>query len=169
MEEKDYTDADGVHITRKRTLIEKEYTQRKEIAHGYVSHLPAADLPAVDVYVPQALGDAIFCGHLVTDLDSIAGAIGAAELYGGIPARASEINSETAFALKLWGVEKPRPIEELLVELPEAGVCLVDHQQTSQLNKAIDVSSFSFPPVHVYLFIPDDIFFYIIRSVALLG
>ena len=61
---------------------------------------------------------------------------------GGIAARASEINSETAFALDLFGVEKPRPIEELLVESPEAGVCLVDHQQMSQLNKAIDVSPY---------------------------
>lgn len=75
----------------------------------------------------------------MTDLDSIAGAIGAAELYGGIAARASEVNSETAFALKLWGVEAPKKIEELLVELPKAGVCLVDHQQTSQLNPAIKV------------------------------
>ena len=75
----------------------------------------------------------------MTDLDSIAGAIGASELYGGIPARASEVNPETLFALNLWSVEKPRPIEELLVEHPKAGVCLVDHQQTSQLNKAIDV------------------------------
>jgi inorganic pyrophosphatase/exopolyphosphatase len=72
-------------------------------------------------------------------LYSIAGAIGAAYLYGGIAARASEVNSETAFALKLFDVEQPRPIEELLEEYPEKGVCLVDHQQTSQLNKAIDV------------------------------
>jgi len=37
----------------------------------------------VKPYIPQTLSDAIFCGHLVTDLDSIAGAIGASELYGG--------------------------------------------------------------------------------------
>lgn len=92
------------------------------------------------MYLPDQLAGAIFCGHLVTDLDSIAGAIGAAELHGGIPARASEVNSETAFALQLWGLEKPRPVEDLLVENPNAGVCLVDHQQTSQLNKSIDVS-----------------------------
>ena len=74
-------------------------------------------------------------------MDSIAGAIGAAELYGGMPARASEVNSETAFCLEYWGVEKPRAIEEFM-EDPEYGtngVCLVDHQQTSQLNKCIPV------------------------------
>jgi manganese-dependent inorganic pyrophosphatase len=84
------------------------------------------------------LSDSIFCGHLVTDLDSIAGAIGAAELYGGIPARASQVNSETQFALDYWGVEKPEPIEELVVSLPGAGICLVDHQQMSQVNPSID-------------------------------
>lgn len=62
------------------------------------------------------------------------------QCVGGIAARASEVNSETKFALDLWGVSKPDPIEELLTSLPSAGVCLVDHQQTSQLNKSIDVS-----------------------------
>lgn len=87
---------------------------------------------------PEIAG-AIFCGHLVADLDSIAGAIGAATLYGGIPARASEINSETQFALDHWGVslDTIRPVEEVLVEHPDKGVCLVDFQQTTQLNPAI--------------------------------
>ena len=58
---------------------------------------------------------------------------------GGTAARASEINTETAFALHLFNTEKPQPIEELLVSMPDAGVCLVDHQQVSQLNKSIDV------------------------------
>jgi inorganic pyrophosphatase/exopolyphosphatase len=72
-------------------------------------------------------------------MDSIAGAISAAELYGGYPARASEVNSETRFCLKRWGLEAPTPIEDMLESLPNAGVCLVDHQQTSQLNNAIKV------------------------------
>lgn len=41
------------------------------------------------LHVPELSG-AIFCGHLVADMDSIAGAIGAAALYGGIPARACD-------------------------------------------------------------------------------
>jgi hypothetical protein len=150
-DEKEYyelEDEEMLHVARKKTVVEKEYQKHHQQAHEIVTHLPAEtaeeELPTVEAYIPQTLADAIFCGHLVTDLDSIAGAIGAAELYGGIPARASEVNSETAFALKYWGVEKPKPIEELLVTFPDAGVCLVDHQQTSQLNKAIDVS----PPHH---------------------
>ena len=138
----DVEDYDGT-VLRKRTIAETEVLKRKTAAHDYLSHMPQAaepsDMPDVKPYIPEILGGAIFCGHLVTDLDSIAGAIGAAELYHGTAARASEVNSETAFALKLWGVEVPRPIEELLVEKLEAGVCLVDHQQVSQLNKAIDV------------------------------
>jgi hypothetical protein len=41
-------------------------------------------LKSVHIYIPQAWAGAIFCGHLVTDLDSIAGSIGAAELYGKV-------------------------------------------------------------------------------------
>ena len=132
-----YSDTEGFHITRKQTTIERESLKRKASAVEYVSQLPT-EISMKD-YLPSQLSGALFCGHLVTDLDSIAGAIGAAELYGGVPGRASEVNSETAFALQMWGAEKPRPIEELLVEYPTAGVCLVDHQQTSQLNKSIEV------------------------------
>ena len=141
MEEKDYTDTtEGDHVRRKRTELEAEVFMHKTKAHEVVSHLPAEpQLPDVHPYIPQLLDDAIFCGHLVTDLDSIAGAIGAAELYSGTASRASQINSETAFTLQYWGVEQPRPIEELLIEKPDSGVCLVDHQQVSQLNKSIDV------------------------------
>lgn len=128
---------DDVVVTMKKSTVLRESDKRKEAAAEYVSHLPP-DV-TVDYYMPSQLSGAIFCGHLVTDLDSIAGAIGAAELYGGTPARASQVNSETAFALNYWGVDEPTPIEDLLVQMPEAGVCLVDHQQMSQLNKSIDV------------------------------
>ena len=73
----------------------------------------------------------------MTDLDSIAGAIGAAELYGGIASRASEINSETKFALKQWGAEMPRPIEELIVENPQQGFAL------STINRQANLISVS--------------------------
>lgn len=135
IEDKHYHTNDGVQIKRRRTVAESEVIRRQNQAKGLTANL--ADR-AVDMYMPQTLNDALFCGHLVTDLDSIAGAIGAAELYGGVPARASEINSETLFAIERWGAEVPRPIEELLAEQPGAPVCLVDHQQTSQLNPAIN-------------------------------
>lgn len=95
-------------------------------------------VPKVDLFVPEALKDAVFVGHVVTDLDSVGGAIGAAALYGGIAALASEINSETAFAMEEWGIEKPQTIEQVLKTNPDAKICLVDHQQTSQMNPNIN-------------------------------
>mmetsp|Transcript_14028 Transcript_14028/g.14642 ORF Transcript_14028/g.14642 Transcript_14028/m.14642 type:complete len:425 (-) Transcript_14028:192-1466(-) len=130
---------DGSHVKRRRTETENVIVKRKDVVHEIMSKMPEQpSLPQVSTYIPFMLSDAIFCGHLVTDLDSIAGAIGAAELYGGVAARASEVNSETQFALNYWGVPKPLPIEELVVTQPGAGICLVDHQQMSQVNSAID-------------------------------
>lgn len=127
-------------IVRKRTEVEEQVIAKEADAELIVESLPKDDtVPKVDLYMPQSLKDVIFVGHLVTDLDSIGGAIGAAALYGGIPASASKVNSETQFALDYWGVETPRPIEDILKENSDAKVCLVDHQQTSQMNPAINV------------------------------
>jgi inorganic pyrophosphatase/exopolyphosphatase len=138
--EAEYSESEGFSISRKRTTIERESLKRKQAAQEYVNQLPPEITTSIKEYLPSQLSGALFVGHLVTDLDSVAGSIGAAELYGGIPARASEVNSETNFALKYWKAELPKPIEELLEVHPQAGVCLVDHQQTSQLNKSIDLS-----------------------------
>ncbi len=87
-EEKEYTEADGSSrtlLSRKRTAAELEVKRHKDAAHEFiVSNLPPEPTSAqeVDHYIPNFLENAIFCGHLVTDLDSIAGSIGAAELYG---------------------------------------------------------------------------------------
>jgi inorganic pyrophosphatase/exopolyphosphatase len=77
----------------------------------------------------------------MADLDSIAGAIGAAYLHKGTAARASDVNSETKWALEKWGCEVPAKIEDLLKEQPSANVCLVDFQQQSQLHPAIPMSN----------------------------
>lgn len=154
---KDYTTSeDGSEIYRQPTEPEIEVMKRKNAVHEMVSHLPAADLPRVDAYIPSFLENAIFVGHLVTDMDSIAGSIGliiyellfeyaltqynnflrptgAAELYGGVSARASDVNSETEFCLSYWGMAAPAPIEDVLQRFPDAGVCLVDHQQVLQI------------------------------------
>jgi hypothetical protein len=44
------------------------------------------------------------------------------EIAGGIAARASDINTETAFALNLFDIPIPSPVEELLVSMPDAGM-----------------------------------------------
>mmetsp|Transcript_1530 Transcript_1530/g.2431 ORF Transcript_1530/g.2431 Transcript_1530/m.2431 type:complete len:476 (-) Transcript_1530:238-1665(-) len=127
-------------IVRKRTEVEEIVIAKEQQAEEIVEALPkdSTSVPSVELFLPEILKDATFVGHLVTDLDSVAGAIGAAELYGGTPALASEINSETAFALERFNVEKPRPIEDILKENPKTDICLVDHQQTSQMNPSID-------------------------------
>ena len=121
-----FDDGDSVAVTLKRTTLIREVSSRTGQAINISNTIPEESLPEVGAFLPPLLHGAIFCGHLVTDLDSIAGAIGAAELYSGIAARASEVNSETAFALNLWSCEKPAPIEELLITYPDRGVCLVD-------------------------------------------
>ena len=95
------------------------------------------------MFLPKALKDAVFVGHLVTDLDSVAGAIGAAALYGGKAALASNVNSETTFALDRWGIKDgdemmPLKIEDVVESNPDVHICLVDHQQTSQMNPVIN-------------------------------
>jgi len=58
----------GIQISRKRTIVEKEFSKRQVAAHEFVSHLPPETaLPVLDPYIPSCLSGAIFCGHLVTD------------------------------------------------------------------------------------------------------
>lgn len=131
---------DEIGVARRRTVIETAVLEREGNAHEIAEAL-VPSFPKIDLFLPDALKDALFVGHLVTDLDSVAGAIGAAALYGGKAALASDINSETAFALERWGIEGdeiPRKVEEVLKEQPSMNICLVDHQQTSQMNPAID-------------------------------
>jgi manganese-dependent inorganic pyrophosphatase len=137
-----YTE-DGA-VERKSTVLEQQILANVDNAETLLKGVPPEsftlskqDVPAMKLFVPQIIEAAVFCGHVVTDLDSVAGSIGAAALYGGIAATASEINSETEFALQRFGCEVPRRIEDILAEDPDAKVCLVDHQQTSQMNPAI--------------------------------
>ena len=62
-------------------------------------------------------------------------------LYGGSPARASDINSETKFALDYWKVPCPETIESLIEQDPGRKICLVDFQQQSQMNPAINMEN----------------------------
>lgn len=119
---------------REPTAVESAITENFEEGGKLLQRL--AKTTEVSAFRPE-LQDAVFCGHLVADLDSIAGAIGASLLYGGTPARASEVNSETQFALDHWGVENIRYIEDVLKEKPDSPVCLVDFQQTTQLHQCI--------------------------------
>jgi len=67
----------------------------------------------------------VFVGHTATDMDSIASAIGAAELFNGVPARASDVNSETEFALQVckrcsaFSVSRARLFQQFDVPVPK--------------------------------------------------
>jgi hypothetical protein len=89
---------------------------------------------------PQSLVGCVFVGHTATDMDSIASAIACAELFDGEAARASEINSETEFALRHWGLQVPRTFQEV-----DGGqdkpVCLVDHNQIKQMAPGVKLTN----------------------------
>ena len=160
-------------VKRKLTILEKEVFEKMNFADELLMDVPdevegqvvegheAAKkqkenlLPKIDNFVPK-IHDAVFVGHVVTDLDSIAGSIGAAELYYGTPAAASDVNSETAFALQRFNCPTPKRIEDIIEEyktknnddngdddndnddpLKDLRICLIDHQQTSQMNPSI--------------------------------
>ncbi|ROS01392.1 manganese-dependent inorganic pyrophosphatase [Sinobacterium caligoides] len=76
----------------------------------------------------------VWLGHLSPDSDTIGSAIGAAELFGGEPRRAGELNKETAFVMDYCGAELPKMITK------EEGqtVGLVDFNQKTQLHKDVD-------------------------------
>ena len=120
------------------TPVERAVKSEWSTATGLLQRF-AEDSGVATLHEPELEG-AIFCGHLVADLDSIAGALGAATLYGGTPARASEVNSETEFALRKWGVpiDTIPPIQDLVKD--DTKICLVDFQQTTQLHTAIKPS-----------------------------
>ena len=121
---------------RDETPLEQAVDEAWEEAAGFVAKVPAKEGEETLTFHPD-FDQALFCGHVMADLDSIAGAIGAAHLYGGVPARASDVNSETKWALEKWSAPCPAPVEELLEQYPDSNVCLVDFQQQSQLNDAI--------------------------------
>ena len=129
----------SAYSEREETPLEHALEEKWNEGSSLLKHLPKRDGESHSFY-PDLVG-ALFCGHVVTDLDSIAGAIGAAHLYGGTPARASDINSETTFALKEWGCELPDPVEDLLAAQPGRNVCLVDFQQQTQLHAAIPMAN----------------------------
>lgn len=73
--DREYTaEADGSPVRRRLTNTETEVIRRKSAVDDIMSRMPEQpSMPQVSAYIPFMLADAIFCGHLVTDLDSIAG------------------------------------------------------------------------------------------------
>lgn len=138
--------ADGLlkDVSVQKTLCEVEEEKSKNEKAKYSAHTQSSDsamlIPHMvenNIYNYELLKGCIFVGHINTDLDSIAGAIGAAALYDGIPLAASEINSETEWALQKWGFETPLSVESY-PDLHRYKVCLVDHNQVNQMHPKIN-------------------------------
>ena len=79
----------------------------------------------------------VWLGHLSPDSDTIGSAIAAAELFGGEPRRAGELNKETQYVVDYCGVEVPP-----MITMEEGQtVGLVDFNQKTQLHKIVDTHS----------------------------
>lgn len=88
--------------------------------------------------LPDNFKDCVFVGHKATDLDSIGSALACADLFGGVAARASDINSETKWALQRWGFQCPPPFLDV-----SSGrkVVLVDHNQMKQMADGVELEN----------------------------
>ena len=102
--------------------------------------LPKTDSVTVSSYRLDALKNCVFVGHTNTDMDSIGSALAAAVLFDGKAARASEVNGETKFVLDLLDMEAP-PLFKTLDSSSKMRVCLVDHNQTTQMAEGVEESS----------------------------
>lgn len=62
-------------VTMRLSIAETEVKRRESTVKTVLATMrpEQQELPSVQSYIPHILSDAIFCGHLVTDLDSIAG------------------------------------------------------------------------------------------------
>uniref|UniRef100_A0A7S4LJI6 inorganic diphosphatase n=1 Tax=Eutreptiella gymnastica TaxID=73025 RepID=A0A7S4LJI6_9EUGL len=102
-----------------------------------------------DTFVTPELRGCIFVGHTATDLDSIAGAIGAAALFGGIAAKSeAELNGEITYALReVAQMDEPPLYDDIpgasKPEVDESGaekwhwICLVDHNEEKQMVESL--------------------------------
>ena len=65
---------DDKDVTMRLSIAETEVKRRESTVKSVLANMrpEQTELPSVQSYIPHILSDAIFCGHLVTDLDSIA-------------------------------------------------------------------------------------------------
>jgi inorganic pyrophosphatase/exopolyphosphatase len=91
-----------------------------------------------------------FTGHVEADCDTIFAAIGAATLYGGVPARAKDdsIKKDVSFALKQSGLSLPLTTEDLITKGGDFAWGLVDHEAASLNPTNIDISKVVFIADH---------------------
>ena len=81
----------------------------------------------------------VFIGHKIPDTDAICSAIAASELFKGYPAKAGKLNTETEYVLQRFGVAEPDLFEDVSRSRGDSSICLVDHNQMSQVSDGVDL------------------------------
>lgn len=121
-------------------------TMARELADTFIGR---AESPQAEAFIEQlcvenCLQNCVFVGHVKTDLDSVAGAIGAAHLWQGIATRAErEVNGEIIFMLQEAGLELPPYFDDVPgAASPDSegkllNVCLVDHSEEKQMVESL--------------------------------
>lgn len=79
----------------------------------------------------------VWVGHLSPDTDSVASAIMAAHLYGGIPAITENPNPESQFVLNYCGIDAP----QVKTDFSSYQIGLLDFNQSTQLAASIQPES----------------------------
>lgn len=122
------------------------HTMARQLADTFIGR---EDSPQAEAFIEQlcvenCLQGCIFVGHAKTDLDSVAGAIGAAHLWKGIATRAErEVNGEILFMLQEAGLDLPPYFDDVPgAASPDAegrllNVCLVDHSEEKQMVESL--------------------------------
>ena len=116
-----------------------QYDLKKLIKRAQEDRDYKENLGSYDGLIRERLSRAVFVGHINTDLDSVAGSIGAAALFGGTPAISepeSTLNGEILFALKRSGIETPKLFDSL-ENSANCDVVLVDHTEQKQMVPSI--------------------------------
>lgn len=102
---------------------------------------------------PTALKNCIFVGHTMTDLDSVASAIAAAELFEGVACCSEkEVNGEISFACDFAGFKQLPFIEDKIEDTCAGkvrGIVLVDHNEPGQSPACIGKVAFPSDPASV--------------------
>jgi inorganic pyrophosphatase/exopolyphosphatase len=116
-----------------------EYALKKLIKRARKEQKHEQSLEQYDKLMRRRLANAIFVGHVNADLDSVAGAIGAAALFGGkaaISQAGDTLNGEIEYCLKYCGIETP-PQFDTIENSATSDVVLVDHTEEKQMVASI--------------------------------
>lgn len=133
-----------------RTSLQDAFDEYKQMAQKLAEDFlsrgknPQAEAFIEQVCVEKILEGCLFVGHVKTDLDSVAGAIGGACLWRGVATRAERLfNGEIDYALKFSGLEAPPFFDDVPgAVFPDASgellnVCLVDHNEDKQMVESL--------------------------------